>query len=761
MINTLITEIDRARQIMGLKPRIDTPLNEQLSREFTEYLSKIFGKNLSKEAAEQLSNRISQLLSRTSSKKIDNIFRRLAKDVNTQTIKGTQKIVADSGVSFNASILKRILESVTSGKLKGAKLDELIAKLPERLADGSSFRVSLGAELKALEKKVAKETSEKTKVKTDDVNVKTDDVKTKTDTGPTTPTNALQGITDDTLVMQWTKGIKDLLFKKAFTGSNGVKQKALRDWMNNLDNPSLSKLLDELKILASQQTQVRLPMSVEDLVAQVAQSIARQRVIPPQVMDDIIGILLRSDQQKEIIELLQKHSTGQLRRQVKNGTITDKELKFLLGGERNATDELVTALRQKLKSVTVGGTLLKIIPKTAKGWYYTIGAVSLGLLLDFIVQKFQELTASQKSIAGLTEKFYQKFKGNKQIVFDRGGLSDTEAEAFAKKLYGYLQGWMLFRDLNELNNLNDYIGKYNNKDGSGQAATSIDEIPNNKREEFLQTVIDDMSYDNVPDVGALKLFTGVADNSIIAVIKKVPSVLAMSQVTYFYNRLGDEKLMDNLSLMNAKVLPGVSTLLNWVFTTRQDVFDVVADKEWLIGSEAADDDLLDVTDALVEFWPQYAPKRYNENEELVYSRYKPNALISADNLERITKYKTYSPYGTEDNDWAAEDFQTWLDGLSSEEFNKGQCYGIPSNKCEKPYFTTDENNPDIGKRSGAKVQELKDDFTNIVNELYEAFQDGGIEGVKNKIKGMNKESDTSRNPLPNITEGLINILKNK
>ena len=754
MIKTLITELERARTIMGLKPKSYGLLNEQGGL-YDDIIKAFSRKTISKEAAEQLSIRLSNLLSRTSTTKLGNIFNRMTKVGNMKTTKGgTKYIISETGSQFKFSDIQKIIAGVADGSISGDKLQKMIDQLPERLADGTSFKKSFGDQMKLLEKKVTKDAAEKTKVKTDDAEV-------KTDTETTTPTNALQGVTDDTLVMQWTKGIKDLLFKKAFTGSNGIKQKALRDWMNNLDNPSLAKLLDELKVLASQQTQVKLPMSVEDLVAQVAQSIERQRVIPPQVMDDIIGILLRSDQQKEIIELLGKYSTAQLRRQVKSGAITDKELKFLLGGERNATDELVTALRERLKNWTVGGTLLKIIPKTKKGWLYTISAVSLGILLDFIVQKYQELTASQKAIAGLTEKFYQKFKGNKQIIFDRGGLSDKEAEAFAKKLYGYLQGYMVIRDINELNNLNDYIGQYNNKDGSGQAATSIDEIPNNKREEFLQKIINDMSYDYVPDVGALKLFTGVDDSSIIAVIKKIPSILAMSQVTYFYNRLGDEKLMDNLSLMNAKVIPGVSTLLNWVFTTRQDVFDVVADKEWLIGSEAADDDLLDVTNALVEFWPQYATKRYNENDELVYSRYKPNALISADNLERITKYKDYSPYGTEETDWNAEDFQTWLDGLSSEEFNKGQCYGIPSNKCEKPYFTTDKSNPDRGKRSGAKVQELKDDFTNIVNELYEAFQDGGLEGVKNKIKGMNKESDTNRNPLPNITEGLINILKNK
>ena len=49
----------------------------------------------------------------------------------------------------------------------------------------------------------------------------------------------------------------------------------------------------------------------------------------------------------------------------------------------------------------------------------------------------------------------------------------------------------------------------------------------------------------------------------------------------------------------------------------------------------------------------------------------------------------------------------------------------------------------------------------MVKDLYKAFKDNGIKGVKDQITADNTKEVIKRNPTPNIEEGLINILNNK
>ena len=753
MNKKIITELERTREIMGLKE--GNLLNEQPAKYLGKILNVFSRKTLSKEAAEKIANRLNKLLTNTADE-LTSVFDKMSREGNFMLAPdGTKRLVSETGLNFKMSDIEKIMSGVINGKIFGENLEVILKRLPERLKDGSGFRESFGTEMKLLVKKVESESVESA-VEKKVVSV-TDDV--------VTPVTALKDLKSETLIGSWSKSIKGVLFSGKFIGFTGVKQKALKEWMGNLKPPNLNTLLKVLNELAGQSTATNAGRSVDDIVFQVGRAIEKGTPIPPEVSNDIIGILLRSEsfaQKGGIIDLLRKNSTAKLRRQAKDGTLDDKDLTILLGGGKNATEETIGILKSELKNITVGGTLLKTAPKTGKGWLYALGGVTTALVLDYIVQQYQALTATEKAIAGLTEKFYQKFKGNEGIIFDRGGLSNKEAEAFAKKLYAYLQGYMLLRDVNEFNNIQDFIGKYSNKNNPSKTAETIDEIPNNSREKFLNDVVDAMSYDNVPDVGWFKYFTGVPDNQIIGVIKQIPTVLAMSQVTYFYNKLGDETLMSNLGLMNAKLIPGLSTIVNLIDGTKQDVFDEVSGKEWLVGSEAAGDDMLDAADALTEFWPEYATARYNETENLVYSRYEQSALISADNLERISNYTDYSPYGTEETDWDSQDFQEFLNNLKSEEFNSGQCYGLENAKCLKAYFTTDKNKkPEGGRLPGAQLQDLKDGFTNMIKDLYKAFKENGIKGVKDQITADNTKEVTKRNPTPNIEEGLINILNNK
>ena len=174
MIKTLITELERARTIMGLKPKSYGLLNEQGGL-YDDIIKAFSRKTISKEAAEQLSIRLSNLLSRTSTTKLGNIFNRMTKVGNMKTTKGgTKYIISETGSQFKFSDIQKIIAGVADGSISGDKLQKMIDQLPERLADGTSFKKSFGDQMKLLEKKVTKDAAEKTKVKTDDAEVKTD-----------------------------------------------------------------------------------------------------------------------------------------------------------------------------------------------------------------------------------------------------------------------------------------------------------------------------------------------------------------------------------------------------------------------------------------------------------------------------------------------------------------------------------------------------------------------------------------------------------
>jgi len=339
MNKTIITELERARTIMGLKPKSHGLLNEQGG--LYDDIIKLFSrKTIPKEAAEKLVTRLNKLMTRDATLKIGNVLQTMTNAGNMRITKnGSKFIVSDTGAQYRLTDINNIIVGISNGTINKETLEKIIARLPERFADGSGFRGPFGTLMKELEEKVAKETSEKTKIKTktDDTKIKTDDTKIKTDGGTETTLPTLKDLKSDTLVGKWTKSVKNVLFSGKFIGFAGVKQKALKKWMNNLTPPNLNSLLKELNEAAGQSTVV-LPRSVEDIVYLVGRSIERGTPIPPEISDDIIGILLRSDsfaQKNGIIDLLGRNSSAKLRRQAKNGELSDDELRILLGGKRN------------------------------------------------------------------------------------------------------------------------------------------------------------------------------------------------------------------------------------------------------------------------------------------------------------------------------------------------------------------------------------------------------------------------------------------
>ena len=173
--------------------------------------------------------------------------------------------------------------------------------------------------------------------------------------------------------------------------------------------------------------------------------------------------------------------------------------------------------------------------------------------MDLIIRSFQYYTASQKAIAGLTQQFYQKFKGQEQLIFDKGGITDDEAKALAQKLHGYLRQVSFIRDQGELDDFKEKLASYPHKDKPRERedcdeenkencpwkhpVETIDDIPNDFREEFVEWIRENNSGSKADHGFVTKTITGVDDDSILDTIEIVPTILAMSQVTYFYNEV--------------------------------------------------------------------------------------------------------------------------------------------------------------------------------------------------------------------------------
>ena len=766
MNKKIIYELERAREIMGLKQPTNNLITEQRD-DIVKFFQKLFTKKGGKEISQALADRMIKLVGKEGSQAVANVFDRMTRKANVKFAADGETIIAlvgRNGELYDMATIKKVMTKVADGSLSGKQLDDFLAWMPYFLKNGDGFATSFSKQMKLLEAKVQKEIAEKLEKEAIEKAEREAIEKAEKEAVDLTT------LKSTTWLETFTKDLKAFIWKTKSAGASGTKQKVFKAWIDDPTNgvTNLKSLQKELTELASQSTHT-LPRSVDELVALIGRAIEKDRVIPPEVLDDLIGILSRSDQQDNIIKLIWKNSDAATRRAAKNGTLDDAALRTLLGGEKNATTDLISMLRNMLKDkFTVGGTLLKIIPKTKKGLMYTALGITGAVLIDQLIQSLMTLTASNKSIAGATEQLYKKFQGNKDAIYQLGGLSDSEAEALADKLHVYLRGYMVVRDFDESDDMTELINKYAIEDDAGKK--TIAGIPNKDREAFRKELIGEMArYSDTwvfESNTFLKWITGVDDWSIEAVIDAAPTVLAMSQIVFFYNKIGKTKFIDDLGLMNKKI-PLIGLLINLVTTDKGDALDWIGEKSWVVGSDSDDDSLDKAAKMLTDFWPEYAETRENERGQTVYGRYKPEALISTDNLSRLAMCNDYKPEGDATNKWS-NDFQEFLNGLTSEDFNKGQCCNKTGGKCPEVYFTTDPDHEDVGKRSGAAIKDIQLEFSNIIKDLTKAFQEGGFGAVRDQINEWNEEDkkedkkeEKGRNPSPNIYEGLINVLNTK
>lgn len=782
MNKNIIVELTRAREIMGLNYKNYNILSEQVGPLVDDFVKVFLRRKVAPEVAQTLANRVEKLFAKTTTGKIGTIFERLALKEGNQNIhttaKGFKKIVSSGDKKYPLASLDYILHKVSTGKLGGDELVTMVNKLPKYLKDGIAFRSIVLKEMQELEQVIIKETIEKQSKKLTPTVRVVDDIIIPEDLPRAGFLKSMWNFT------------KSIFYNPLVKSFGPTRQSSIRRFLqaHNVNTPD-----DLVKFLTRLQSQAPIAGSSrftpDEITRFVVAAIERGEPIPPKVVDDMMGIFLRSTEgfppsAKPFSDYL---TSAKLRNVAKNNDgLSEVQLRMLIG-DNNFSKKILLSLNEILQTPTLGGFLRSIlpgkhwIPKSTIGKVLLWGSFTLSSVYTLLLNLTIELKGTKKAIAGLTQQLYQKFSGQKEVVFDRGGLSDDEAKAIAKKLHGYLKSVSVVRDAAQLPEFAAKVESYPHKDVKieygtenigtedepkyeiiSKKAESIEDIPNAYRKEFLEwfqnTTRSSEEWFTWEAGKFIKTVTGVDDDNITDVIKMVPTVLAMSQVTWFYNHIDDGKLMRDLGLM-VNILPYIGNAWNKYGKTKQDVFDLVEEKEWLIGSRAAGDDLADVVKQLKAFWPIYPIKLRNEAKEWVYCRYKQGAYINTDNLNRIAQVYPWDPIGDEENNFDPKDFQEFLNGLTAEEFNAGQCYD-QGDACPKPYFTTNPEHPDVNKKAGEKIETIVVAFENMVDEMYKAWDEGGWDGLQEYVKTLFKSDEGGgRNPSPNIQEGLIRVLK--
>ena len=123
MIKNLITELTRAREIMGLKDKNYNLLNEQTKYLVDDFTKAFLRTGLSKEAVEALAIRVELLFGKTSMKKLGTLVERMSIESNLHITKtGIIKLKSFAGGSIRVSTIDKIIAAVSTGKLKGAQV---------------------------------------------------------------------------------------------------------------------------------------------------------------------------------------------------------------------------------------------------------------------------------------------------------------------------------------------------------------------------------------------------------------------------------------------------------------------------------------------------------------------------------------------------------------------------------------------------------------------------------------------------------------
>ena len=341
----------------------------------------------------------------------------------------------------------------------------------------------------------------------------------------------------------------------------------------------------------------------------------------------------------------------------------------------------------------------------------------------------------------------------------------------------YLQGWQLFRDWATESNFKDRLKEF------CPDCKTLADMDSEQMERFWNETVEGAEIDDwldigINDAGFMKFFTGTADNAIVNFYEYyVPSILASSQITYFYEREGTKgNLLSDLDYMSSNMPFFIGTIINVLRTTKKDVLAELNKSTipWIIGAGSAGDNFAMAVEEITSNWPKIPDYKFFKDGVQGYSLYTPGSYIPPGRLANITDENNYIVGHLDENTDAyqeSEDVKTWINALTVEEFEDGFC--ADKDKCQV-YATVEPETAD--KITGWDPDKVKTEITTILTRLMKEIQDTNIwnkwfsKGVQDAKESSDKVEIELNEPIKEIAkspvdrlvlEGLINVLKNK
>ena len=206
------------------------------------------------------------------------------------------------------------------------------------------------------------------------------------------------------------------------------------------------------------------------------------------------------------------------------------------------------------------------------------------------------------------------------------------------------------------------------------------------------------------DIGALTYLTGVSDSGIQGIYTDlIPTVLAASQVTYFYEEMEGKKgsLLTHLMKVEPIFFVIPIPLISRTFTEGvAEIFQILDDKQWMTSITKSEMSLSNILQTAVVKWPTF-PDQLEGGEKYKNTYYDKNTKENVTTNWQWCKWFGHIPAAAlvtimdgDDNGKAAspayevgEDQQTWLKNLSIEEFNRAFLLSVEGKK-ESPYGYT-------------------------------------------------------------------------
>ena len=296
-------------------------------------------------------------------------------------------------------------------------------------------------------------------------------------------------------------------------------------------------------------------------------------------------------------------------------------------------------------------------------------------------------------LPGLKPNFYLKLASAKTLLIDEGGLDDEQAQTIAGMLNNMLN--FIFNMETDMPKLYSSFTAFTQT----HEYTGIEFAPS----DFKDTTVETIYHGIHQSAGALK-----------SDLDKLQPIIHWLPIPILVTTFGD----------------GV-----------QEILDILDNKQWMKSVTKAETSLKEILDVALSEWPTF-PETLSGSTGLLWCRW--SGHIPPDALATIMD-------GTEAGPAASplykvgEDQQTWLDDLTTDEFNRAFCLAAEG-KCLSPYGWTQEE-------IDTKEQVVLESEAALTEHMRDFFLD-----LKNVKEVLMADPDKMCNISPSICE-LLKIMK--